>query len=94
MHIYIIGTGPGNPDLLTGQAKAAIAASPILVGDKRMLAPFASSGKRLVPTYRRDEICRLAASLSADEGPVAVLVSGDVGFSVSPPCLRIFPAAR
>ena len=80
MHIYIIGTGPGNPDLLTGQAKAAIAASPILVGDKRMLAPFASSGKRLVPTYRRDEICRLAASLSADEGPMAVLVSGDVGF--------------
>ena len=94
MHIYIIGTGPGNPDLLTGQAKAAIAASPILVGDKRMLAPFASSGKHLVPTYRRDEICRLAASLSADEGPVAVLVSGDVGFFSLAAMLTDIPAAR
>ncbi len=80
MHVYIIGTGPGNPALLTGQAKEAIKASPILVGDKRMLAPFAASGKRLVATYRRDEICRFAASLSDDEGPMAVLVSGDVGF--------------
>ena len=80
MHVYIIGTGPGNPALLTGQAKAAIEASPILVGDKRMLAPFAASGKRLVATYRRDDICQLAASLSDEEGPMAVLVSGDVGF--------------
>lgn len=80
MHVYIIGTGPGHPSLLTEQAKAAIAASPVLVGDKRMLAPFASSGKRLVATYRRDEICQLAASLADDEGPMAVLVSGDVGF--------------
>ena len=80
MHVYIIGTGPGNPALLTGQAKAAIEASPILVGDKRMLAPFAASGKRLVATYRRDDICQLAASLSDEDGPMAVLVSGDVGF--------------
>ena len=80
MHVYIIGTGPGNPALLTGQAKAAIEASPILVGDKRMLAPFAVSGKRLVATYRRDDICQLAASLSDEEGPMAILVSGDVGF--------------
>ena len=80
MHVYIIGTGPGNPALLTGQAKAAIEASPILVGDKRMLAPFAASGKRLVATYRRDDICQLAASLSDEEGPMAILVSGDVGF--------------
>lgn len=80
MHVYIIGTGPGHLSLLTEQAKAAIAASPVLVGDKRMLAPFASSGKRLVATYRRDQICQLAASLADDEGPMAVLVSGDVGF--------------
>ena len=94
MHVYIIGTGPGNPALLTGQAKAAIEASPILVGDKRMLAPFAASGKRLVATYRRDDICQLAASLSDEEGPMAILVSGDVGFFSLAALLTDIPAAR
>ena len=76
---YIIGTGPGNPALLTGQAKAAIEAS----HPRRRQADagaFAASGKRLVATYRRDDICQLAASLSDEEGPMAILVSGDVGF--------------
>ena len=45
MHIYLIGTGPGNPDLLTVQAKRAIEASTLLVGDKRMLEPFEGRGK-------------------------------------------------
>ena len=80
MHIYLIGTGPGNPDLLTVQAKRAIEASTLLVGDKRMLEPFEGTGKELVRTYRRDEICRLAASRTEEDGPMAVLVSGDVGF--------------
>lgn len=80
MHIYLIGTGPGNPDLLTVQAKRAIEASTLLVGDKRMLGPFEGTGKELVRTYRRDEICRLAASRTEEDGPMAVLVSGDVGF--------------
>lgn len=91
MNIYIIGIGPGNPALLTGQARAAIDASPVLVGDKRMLAPFASAGKRLVATYKRDEICRLAASLPDDAGPLAVLVSGDVGFFSLAALLRDIP---
>ena len=69
MHIYLIGTGPGNPDLLTVQAKEAIEASTLLVGDKRMLEPFVDSGKQLVATYRRDEICRLAASRTDEDGP-------------------------
>lgn len=80
MHIYVIGTGPGNPNLLTVQAKRAIEASTLLVGDKRMLEPFEGTGKELVRTYRRDEICRLAASRTDADGPMAVLVSGDVGF--------------
>ena len=80
MHIYLIGTGPGNPDLLTVQAKRAVEASTLLVGDKRMLEPFEGTGKELVRTYRRDEICRLAASRTEEDGPMAVLVSGDVGF--------------
>ena len=69
MHIYVIGTGPGNPDLLTVQAKRAIEASTLLVGDKRMLEPFEGTGKELVRTYRRDEICRLAASRTEEDGP-------------------------
>ena len=80
MHIYVIGTGPGNPALLTVEAKRAIEASTLLVGDKRMLEPFEGSGKELVRTYRRDEICRLASSRTEADGPMAVLVSGDVGF--------------
>ena len=45
MHIYVIGTGPGNPALLTVEAKRAIEASTLLVGDKRMLEPFEGTGK-------------------------------------------------
>lgn len=80
MHIYVIGTGPGNPALLTVDAKRAIEASTLLVGDKRMLEPFEGTGKELIRTYRRDEICRLASSRTETDGPMAVLVSGDVGF--------------
>ena len=78
MNVYIIGIGPGNPDLLTVQAKKIIAACPVLAGDARMLAPFAGANKKLIPTYKAKEIKEIAASL--ETGPLGVLVSGDVGF--------------
>ena len=37
LRVNIVGIGPGNPDLLTGEARQAIASSNILIGDKRWL---------------------------------------------------------
>ena len=70
LRVNIVGIGPGNPELLTNQARQAIEESNILIGDKRMLAAF-GAGKRLT------EICQKA---NAEKDVVAVLVSGDVGF--------------
>ena len=48
MDVYVIGIGPGNPEYLTDRARSAIAACPVLVGDRRMVEPYAAAGKRLV----------------------------------------------
>lgn len=47
LKVNVIGIGPGNPDLLTGEARKAIAESTILAGDKRMVGQF-GSGKKSV----------------------------------------------
>lgn len=79
LRVNIVGIGPGNPELLTGQASQAIAASNILIGDKRMLAAF-GAGKRLFDTIKTAEIAEICQSADAAQDTVAVLVSGDVGF--------------
>ena len=40
LKVNIIGIGPGNPDLLTGAARQAIAESNILIGDKECFLPL------------------------------------------------------
>ena len=47
LRVNIVGIGPGNPKLLTGAAREAIEQSTILIGDKRMLANFASGKRRI-----------------------------------------------
>lgn len=79
LRVNIVGIGPGNPKLLTGAAREAIEQSTILIGDKRMLANFAS-GKRTYDTIRTAEICNICSEADADKDVVSVLVSGDVGF--------------
>lgn len=80
LRVNIVGIGPGNPDLLTGAARQAIANSNILVGDKRMLEPFAENGKMLYYTIKTSDIAEIAANANPKKDIVAVLVSGDVGF--------------
>lgn len=80
LRVNIIGIGPGNPDLLTGQARQAIEESTILVGDKRMLAAFAVAGKKVYETIKTADIVEIAAAADADKDIIGVLVSGDVGF--------------
>lgn len=79
LRVNIVGIGPGNPKLLTGAAREAIEQSTVLVGDKRMLANFAS-GKRVYDTIKMAEICRICSEADPQKDVVSVLVSGDVGF--------------
>lgn len=79
LRVNIVGIGPGNPKLLTGAARESIEESTILIGDKRMLANFAS-GKRTYDTIKTAEICKICSEADADKDVVSVLVSGDVGF--------------
>lgn len=80
LRVNIIGIGPGNPDLLTGAARQAIAQSNILLGDKRMLAAFADSSKIVYDTIKTEAIALVAAKADPAKDVLAVLVSGDVGF--------------
>lgn len=59
LRVNIVGIGPGNPDLLTGEARQAIASSNILIGDKRMLAAFADSSKTVYDTIKLLLLLRL-----------------------------------
>ena len=60
LRVNIVGIGPGNPDLLTGEARQAIASSNILIGDKRMLAAFADSSKTVYDTIKTAAIAEIA----------------------------------
>ena len=80
LKVNIIGIGPGNPDLLTGAARQAIAESNILIGDKRMLSAFADSSKTVYDTIKTSAIAEIAAKADPQKDVLAVLVSGDVGF--------------
>lgn len=77
MKVYLIGVGMGNPDTMTGAALAAIKECPALVGAPRLLEPWQAEHE-CVPLIAAGEI---AAYINARrEGPVGVLLSGDVGF--------------
>ena len=80
LKVNLIGIGPGNPELLTGTAQKALAACTILAGDKRMLAAYKASGKKLCPTIKLAELQQLAASADPQRDILGILVSGDVGF--------------
>ena len=80
LKVNIIGIGPGNPDLLTGAARQAIAESNILIGDKRMLSAFADDSKTVYDTIKTSAIAEIAAKADPAKDVLAVLVSGDVGF--------------
>ena len=79
LKVNVIGIGPGNPNLLTGEARQAIAESTILAGDKRMVGQF-GSGKKVCPTIKLAELAEVAANADAEKDVLGILVSGDVGF--------------
>lgn len=89
-HIYIIGIGMGDPRNLTVEARDAIEEADLLIGAKRMLAPY-TAGKRCILSYRTEEILqwclntnlRTVQEYGSDTRSIekiAVLMSGDSGF--------------
>ena len=76
MKVYLIGVGMGNPDTLTLGARRAIEACPVLIGAPRLLEPW-GEGHTCVPLVAAADIAR---RVEAEEGDVAVLLSGDTGF--------------
>lgn len=78
--VNIVGIGPGNPELLTTQARKAIAKSNVLIGDKRMLEVYKVDEKKTFATIKSSEIESIIKNLDSKKDEVAILVSGDVGF--------------
>ena len=76
MKVYLIGVGMGNPETLTVAAKRAIDESALLIGAPRLLEGYGS--KRCVRAILAKDIAAAIAGETA--GPVAVLLSGDIGF--------------
>lgn len=74
--VYLIGVGLGNPDTLTVSARNAIAACPVVVGAPRLLEPYGD--KICAPVIAAADIFALIRQQT--NGPVGVLLSGDVGF--------------
>lgn len=78
MKVSLIGMGPGNPDLLTGEARKAIDRAELLIGAPRLLQPFRESGKPCREAVSAPDVRKILEGEPAAEA--AVLLSGDTGF--------------
>lgn len=76
--VSVIGLGMGNPELLTGEAKTALAAAECVIGAKRMVE--ATAGGR--PFLASMDHAEIAGFIHAhpEYREIAVVMSGDTGF--------------
>ena len=82
--IYICGIGPGHPDYILPAVFRRVAESDLLIGGKRHLSLFDSTGKETIALSNNIDgiVCRLRQLLqhNPDGKQVTLLVSGDTGF--------------
>lgn len=76
--IHIVGIGMDGRKTLTCEAEKIIAESELLIGAKRMLAPFEALHIPSCDEYRTDRIVKIIEENSGKK--IAVLMSGDCGF--------------
>jgi precorrin-6Y C5,15-methyltransferase (decarboxylating) len=76
--VYLVGVGMGNPQTLTQEGKAAICASGLLIGAKRLLEPFRDLPVQLEEQFLPDAIAQIISAFPGET--VSVLLSGDPGF--------------
>jgi precorrin-3B C17-methyltransferase len=91
--LFIVGLGPGDPNLLTDQAQAALAAAEVVVGYRAYLDQVRNlvAGKRLEPNELGGEVerCERAVELAAAGASVALVSSGDAGvYGMASPALE------
>ena len=81
MKVTLIGIGMDGERTLTREAAEAIGRAQLLIGAKRMLAPFAALQKRQEACHVTAQIAEmLQAEAAAGTSEAAVLFSGDTGF--------------
>lgn len=81
--LYIVGIGPGSADYLTFKAKTVAESADVLIGSQRALALFTGShGEKIVlDSANIENSFKLAVSKVRDGKSVALLSTGDPGFS-------------
>jgi precorrin-6y C5,15-methyltransferase (decarboxylating) CbiE subunit len=92
--LVIIGTGPGNMDMLTPEALRVIGQAELVIGSKRLLEIFAHPEQFCYELTADFEVLRV--NITAWQGrKIAFLVSGDPGFySILDWLKREFPATQ
>ena len=90
--LHIVGIGPGFTEYLTIKARNVVESSDILIGSKRALELFSDLNNEKIElgAGNMEEIFRLAVSKACQGSSVALLSTGDPGFSgVLKPILKL-----
>lgn len=74
--IYIIGIGPGNPDMMSVEAARYIDLAEVVIGAKRMTESADTSNKAVYNEYKAEKIKEIIDN--ENHNRIAVLYSGDV----------------
>ena len=94
--LYIVGLGPGKPDGMTLEARAALDASELVCGYRaylELLAPLYPDKERFsTPMTQELERCRRALDEAQRGRTVALVCSGDAGvYGMASPVLELLP---
>lgn len=93
-NLYVIGLGPGDASMLTGRARAALAASDVLCGYTvyvELVKPLFPEKETYTTAMRGEmERCRWALETAAAGKNVALVCSGDAGvYGMASPVLEL-----
>ncbi len=82
-NLYIVGIGPGSPEYLTFKAKETVESADVIIGSRRALELFtdAEGEKFELGVVNMDEMLQLAVTKAGQGSLVALLSTGDPGFS-------------
>ena len=81
--LHLVGIGPGSREYLTFKARKTAESSDIIIGSRRALELFSDvEAEKLVLGVRNmDEMLKVAVSKACEGNSVALLSTGDPGFS-------------